>query len=229
MSLTGEPHSPAVPALDYSLSAHDLEKTFDRKPVLKGVNLAVAHGESLVITGRNGVGKSTLLRMLAGLSQPTGGRVEVRAAGSLLKGDARRAAVGYVAPDLRPYDELTARENLEIMARIRGVRLTAGAAGSLLERMGLTGDFDVPAGTLSTGQRQRLKMALALLGLPPILLLDEPGSNLDEEGRRTVAGFIEEARRRGPVIIATNDPEEIRFGERRLHLEPVDGPGARRP
>lgn len=218
-----------MPTLDYSLSAHDLSKTFDRKPVLKGLNLAVGPGESLVITGKNGVGKSTLLRILAGLAQPTGGRVEIRAAGSLLSGDARRAAVGYLAPDLRPYDELTPRENVEILSRIRGVRHTPREAGAFLERMGLQEGVDEPAGTLSTGQRQRLKMALALLGLPPILLLDEPGSNLDEEGRGIVARFIEEARGRGPVILATNDPEEIRFGDRRLHLEPVDEPGARRP
>jgi heme exporter protein A len=180
----------------------------------------VATGQVLVITGRNGSGKSTLLRLIAGLSRPNSGTVELLNGSEPLNEAARRRLTGYLAPDLSPYEELTPTENLEVMARIRGHSGDARAlATDLLDSVGLRVNRSIPAGKLSTGQRQRVKMALALLSSPRLLLLDEPGSNLDQEGRAAVERFVHEAKERGPVVIATNDPEEIGLGEHRFHLE----------
>jgi heme exporter protein A len=208
-----------VPAV--TLKVFDLAKTYDRIPIFENLSFEVTTGHVLVVTGRNGSGKSTLLRLLAGLARPTRGSVELHEGDRLLQERERRGITGYLAPDLSPYEELSAEENLYIMGRIRGLNGDPGArASELLDLVGLS-RRDVQSATLSTGQRQRLKMGLALLGSPRLLLLDEPGSNLDEEGREALERFIRAARDRGPVVIATNDPEEIRFGEDRLHLERV--------
>lgn len=187
----------------------------------------MSSGQVLTVTGPNGAGKSTLLRLLAGLARPTAGRVEMWIDGRPLEAAARRGVVGYLAPDLSPYDELSALENLEIIGRIRGFPGETARAGEILDRVGLAARA-VPAGTLSTGQKQRLKLGLALVGRPRVLLLDEPGSNLDDEGRVMLDRVIEAARKNGPIVIATNDPEEFRFGEHRLHLDPVGGANLRR-
>jgi heme exporter protein A len=205
------------------LSATDLSRRFDRRPVLAGTSFTVTAGECLVVTGANGAGKSTLLRIVAGLLSPTGGGVELEVAGAIVRPADRPRSLGYMAPDLHPWSELSARENLLSLARIRGVKHLAAGALDDLEGMGLPRKLhDAPAGTLSTGQRQRLKLAMALLGAPPLLLLDEPGSNLDAEGRAVVARVIGRARGRGAVLLATNDPDEAALAERRLEL-PVLG------
>jgi ABC-type multidrug transport system ATPase subunit len=210
------------------LKISDLAKTWDRRPVFEDLGFEVRSGQALTVTGPNGAGKSTLLRLLAGLARPSAGRIEMWIDGRLLDAAGRRGAVGYVAPDVSPYDELSALENLELIGRIRGIPAEAARAGEILDRVGLAARA-APAGTLSTGQKQRLKVGLALLGRPRALLLDEPGSNLDGGGRAMLDRVIEEAMRHGPVIIATNDPEEFRFGEHRLHLDPVGGANPRHP
>lgn len=180
-------------------------------------------GEVLIVTGPNGAGKSTMLKILAGLLRPTRGEIEFELDGRPVRGADRLGRVGYLAPDINPWGELTSLENLEMLARIKGAPLPAGAAGARLEGLGLPRRVHrSPAGTLSTGQRQRLKMSMALLGDPALLLLDEPGSNLDAMGREMVTAVVERGRRTGAVIIATNDPDEVRLGEKRLELQIVD-------
>jgi heme ABC exporter ATP-binding subunit CcmA len=199
--------------------ARDLTKAYDNQAVFSNLSFEVGPGEIVVVAGRNGSGKSTLLRLLAGLIQPTGGRVEAVLDGRPLERQQWQKVVGYLAPEASPYLELTPLENLEVMARIRGAGDARMLAQSLLDRVALEVDRQAPAATLSTGQRQRLKLALALLGPPRILLLDEPTSNLDADGRKLVANLIEDSRKQGPVVIATNDPEDLKLGERRLDLD----------
>jgi heme exporter protein A len=205
------------------LSASDLSRQFDRRPVLAGTTFEVSGGECLAVTGSNGAGKSTLLRIVAGLLSPTGGTVRLEVDGAVVRAADRPRSIGYMAPDLQPWSELSARENLHSLARIRGVKHLAAGALDDLEAMGLPRKLHgAPAGTLSTGQRQRLKLAMATLGAPPLLLLDEPGSNLDADGRAVVARVVRNARERGAVLLATNDPDEAALAERCLEL-PVLG------
>lgn len=206
-----------------SLVVRSLDRHFDRRKVLTGASFELHGGEALIVTGPNGAGKSTLLRVLAGLLRPTRGEIDFQVDGQPVRGADRLGRIGYLAPDINPWGELTALENLEMLARIKGVALAKGGAQHRLDDLGLPRRVHrSPAGTLSTGQRQRLKMSMALLGDPALLLLDEPGSNLDAKGREMVAEVVRRGRDLGAVIIATNDPDEVLLGEKRLELQIVD-------
>ena len=145
---------------------------------LAPTDLELAGGETIALVGANGAGKSTLLAILAGALEPTSGHVE---------GDAR---VGWVPQRPAHYARLSARENLELFAKLEGVSAAA------VER--LLGRFDLPAdrasGDLSIGNRQRLNVALSLLGEPNVLLLDEPTASLDPATERE--DYPSNARRR---------------------------------
>jgi ABC-type multidrug transport system ATPase subunit len=164
----------------------------------------------VAVAGRNGSGKTTLLKILAGLLRPDSGSVEVRREGSLLSGDSRRHALGWAGPDLAFYDELTPRENLAFFRRAAGYGSAAGETDRRLAAVGLAAEaFDKPTGALSTGMRQRLRLAFACLFDPPLLLLDEPMVGLDAAGRELVAGLIASHRRAGAVLLASNDERDF--------------------
>jgi len=182
----------------------DLVRSFGRLPVLEGVTGEVRDGEAMLVTGRNGSGKSTLLKCLAGLLAPDAGQIEHHEAGRALEPWARRLAIGYVAPDLAFYEELTVWENLHFFARMR--RVPTERIAELLERVDLTPRR--AAGALSSGMLQRLRWAWALLHSPRVLLLDEPFQNLDEPGRRTTRDLIEEHLENGGVAVVAN-PREL--------------------
>lgn len=200
------------------VSIENLQRSFGERRVLKGVTARVAGGDRVLVRGPNGSGKSTLLKILVGLLSPTGGRVVYRKEGRELDIAGRRAAVGYLAPDLVLYDELTPLENLDFFSRVR--ELPGGAPNrALLDRVGLGKRVADPLGTLSTGLKQRMKVAFALQNEPSFLFLDEPGSNLDDAGRDLIRQVIED-RDGGEriVFIATNDPAEFGYGTTSIEL-----------
>jgi heme exporter protein A len=177
----------------------------------------------LIVSGANGSGKSTLLRIIAGLLTPTSGCVEVNVYGSLLDRASSRRYFGYVAPDLVLYRELTGAENLQFFAELHGIRLDRGALIDLLTRVGLRGRGRDLVGTYSSGMRQRLKYAFALLHDPPILLLDEPTANLDVDGVEIVERIVSAQQKRdggGLTVVATNEPRELTWSSMRIHLDP---------
>jgi heme exporter protein A len=171
---------------------------------LRGVGGSVAAGELLLVHGPNGSGKSTLLRCLAGLLAPEAGTIDYRDEGSEpLTIAERRRRIGWIAPDLELYGDLTVGENLDLFARLR--HCTPNWGHEILERLRL------PAGrstaTLSSGMRQRLRWAWALLHRPRLLLLDEPFQNLDgpgeEEARRLLAEHLAAG---GLAVVANPSP-----------------------
>lgn len=196
----------------------DLTKSYRYRPVFSGLWVALQSGETLAITGPNGSGKSTLLRIVCGLIPPTRGQVRLWVEGRPVERAERRRYLGLVAPDLALYEELTALENLEFFARVRGLRREPDFLRQRLSEVGLQGRGRDLVGTFSSGMKQRLKLAQALLHDPPVLLLDEPGSNLDEAGRALVAQVIAAQRQRGITLLATNDPQEVAYGDRLLRL-----------
>ncbi len=200
------------------LQLENLSKRFGSRPVLRNVCAQVEHGETLVVTGANGSGKSTLLTIIAGLLRPDEGRIRMVEDGREITPDERRRAVGLVAPDLTLYPELTALENLEFFARVRGLRNDPQAHESLLERLGLAGRGRDLVGTFSSGMRVRLKYAVAIQSEPRVLLLDEPTAMLDTGGVEVVEQVIAEQRRRGLLVLATNDPQETRHADLLLSL-----------
>lgn len=182
------------------------------------INAEIKAGSVLAITGRNGSGKSTLLRLIAGLARATSGEVVVETKGEALSGAARRAAIGLVSPDLCLYDELTALENLAFFAKSRGLRQSDKELRKLIGRVELTSRENEPLAAYSSGMKQRMKYAFALLHKPPILLLDEPTANLDERGIELVDGIIREHKKEGVLVLATNDKKEAEYGDQVINL-----------
>jgi ABC-2 type transport system ATP-binding protein len=185
-------------AVEPFLRARGVARRFGAQVALEAADLDVSGGQTLALIGPNGAGKSTLLSLLAGALEPSAGGVE-RANG---------VRVGWVPQRPAFYDRLTARENLELFARLEGADDPARVAGLLLVRFDVPADR--PAHTLSVGNRQRLNVALALLGDPRVLLLDEPTASLDPGQRRrlweTVTALRDEG---GAVVFATQNLEEV--------------------
>jgi ABC-type multidrug transport system ATPase subunit len=185
---------------------------------LAPVSFSCAGPGLTAITGPNGSGKSTLLRVLAGLLRPAAGATQMREGGTSYTGAARRHVTGWCSPELQFYVELSVRENLAFAAESLG--LAPSAAEAAAREIGLEARLDDRAGALSSGLRQRLRIAFALLGNPALLLLDEPGSHLDDEGRRTLAEVLRRRGRTARVLFATNDPGEWNLAAERIPLGP---------
>jgi heme exporter protein A len=201
-----------------SLRVEQVAKRFGGRTIFQGVQAEVREGEVLVVTGPNGSGKSTLLGILAGLIRPSRGRALWLEDDKELGPEFRRHNLGWVAPDMALYQELTARENLRFFTRVRGLSGAEAEIEPLLEQVGLGRRADDVVRTYSSGMRQRLKYAFALLGAPRALLLDEPTANLDADGVAMVDAVIHAQRERGLLVLATNEARETEYGTRCLRL-----------
>lgn len=201
------------------LTAEGIGKKFNRRPVFREVSFAVEPGEVFGITGRNGSGKSTLLRILGGLMTPSAGTLTYRMNGEDLDPELLYRHLGYVAPYLTLYEEFSAEENIALYARIRGLSISRAETLALLERVDLPTDRRDPIRAFSSGMKQRMKLIFGILHRPPLLLLDEPISNLDSSGMEIVYDIVREFRGHGSVIIATNDAEDIAQCDRTLTVE----------
>jgi heme exporter protein A len=202
--------APAEPAI--LLRWTTLTRRFGSRVLFRDLSGEARRGRALAVTGPNGSGKSTLLRILAGLARPSAGRVEWATGGGEL-----RHVLGYASPDLQLYRELTARENLDFFGRL--LDRDPGQTSRRLSEVGLRErDHDKLVALFSSGMLQRLRLAFALLADPAILLLDEPGSNLDDEGRTLVDEVVGRQRERGTVLIATNDPREAALADETVAL-----------
>lgn len=201
------------------IKLENLTRSFAERSVLKDLNATIRSGERCVVRGPNGSGKTTLLKILAGVLTPSEGRIRVT------EDDAERDALwlrrwtGFLGPDLYLYDELSTAENLAFFAQVRGLPRDPDREKGLLEQVRLDQRADDPIRTLSTGLRQRAKLAFAIQAQPRILLLDEPSSNLDPEGRQLVKSVVDAVADTDRVVfIATNDPEEREWGTTRLDV-----------
>jgi len=194
-------------------------KRFGNRTVLTQLSGALEPGRVVVVAGPNGSGKSTLLNILAGVLRPSRGTVVYRSGSAELPRGSWFERLGVAAPDMAVYEELTALENLAFFARVRGLRARADEHAALLEELGLAArEHRRAVGTFSSGMKQRVKLAQAVLHRPAVLLLDEPSSNLDEAGHRVVAALVERFRARAAVAVASNDPREIAWGDARIDL-----------
>jgi heme exporter protein A len=198
-----------------SLRFEDVRRDFGRLQVLRGVSATVERGQVLLVHGANGSGKSTLLRCLAGLLKPRAGRIELREDDAVLDAEGRRRRAGYAAPDLALYDELSASENLRLFARLRGVAPERG--DELLDTLGVPGGRGF--GLLSSGMRQRVRLAFALLHRPRLLLLDEPFQNLDRDAEAAVRALLQRHLADGLAVIASPSPSDLDLpGHALVHL-----------
>jgi heme exporter protein A len=201
-----------------SLQAKELGKWFGKRKIFDRVNLSLEEKGSLVVTGRNGSGKTTLLKILCGLIRPTKGEVLIESGERALTREESRNLFGLVMPDLELYGELTALENLLFLSRIRGMNSSRDELEKKLGQVGLGGREHDLAFSFSSGMKQRLKYALALLFEPEVLLLDEPTANLDEEGISLVDRIVSQQKERGILVLATNEKSDLRYGDKVIQL-----------
>jgi heme exporter protein A len=202
------------------LVADGLGKRFGRRVLFRNLSFGLRGGQTLAVTGANGAGKSTLLRILAGVMRPTKGTVVLTWKGRPVAGEEHPLRTGLVAPYLNVYDGFSARENLQFLARARQLPAASQRMEAVLEMVSLTARADDLVGTYSSGMKQRVKYAAALLAEPWLLLLDEPSANLDAEGLEMVERVIVYQRDAGRLlVIATNIAAEAERGDTVIRIE----------
>jgi len=195
-----------------SITASEVSKEFDRRLIFKDISFSLSSPASLSITGKNGAGKSTLSKIIAGVLSPTHGTVTYSDHEKQMGIEEFKHQIGFVSPYLNLYDEFTALENLQILSRIRMAAQENGERiAELLRSVGLWNRRNDLVGTFSSGMKQRLKYAFALLHAPALLILDEPTSNLDAEGIEMVQHIVLQQKKENILIIATNNDEEARW------------------
>jgi heme exporter protein A len=205
--------------VNMNLNAQSIEKYFGEKLIFKGINFNLHRGQSLAITGPNGSGKTTLMRILCGLIRPSAGKITYEIAGERVTVNHIYRYTGLVGPYLELYEELTAIENLSFFAKMRNLKEPHAIIMDLIERVGLIGRENDPVKNYSSGMRQRLKYAFALLHQPQFLLLDEPTSNLDAEGTSIVYDIMKEQKENKILIVATNDQSDLKYGDYQIAVD----------
>lgn len=193
----------------YSTEAVDLNKTFGRRLIFDGINFQFNRNGTYGISGPNGSGKSTLVKIIAGLISPTKGKIVHTVDGDEIIPEKLHNHIGFVSPYIVLYEEFSAWENLEHFSRIRGVEFDKEFTRELLEKFLLYPRRNDLVKTFSSGMKQRMKFIFALIHHPEILILDEPTSNLDDEGKKSVYEVIDDQSKKSIVIIASNDKADL--------------------
>ncbi|HEX9098692.1 MAG TPA: ATP-binding cassette domain-containing protein [Candidatus Dormibacteraeota bacterium] len=188
---------------DAAVVVERLEKTLGKNKVLRGISLTAEPGEIFGLLGPNGAGKTTTLRIICTLLSPDSGRVEVLGFDTRTAPQEVRRRVGVVTAEIGVYPRLSARENITYFAMLSGV--SAGdmkrRVDAVIERLDIGSFADQRAESLSSGQKQKLAIARAIVHDPQVLMFDEPTSNLDVLASREVREFMVESKGRGKCVI----------------------------
>lgn len=190
------------------LEVRGLGKRYGDRWLFRNLSFRLGQGDALIVLGRNGAGKSTLLKAIAGLLVPSEGKVVADVPDT-------RTGLSLSALEMSLYPALTLREHLRLASDLRGC---PAREDELLARVGLTHAAHLAASKISTGMKARLKLALAIQSEPAILILDEPGAGMDEAGKELVQTICAEQKRRGVLVLATNDLREKELGTLELEL-----------
>jgi heme exporter protein A len=204
-----------------AIALHDVSKRYGRHWALARLTYSLPPGRSLLLTGHNGSGKTTLLRLVATALSPTAGRVEVLGRNAVDDRDAVRHEVALLSHASFLYEDLTAHQNLTVLARLLGHPSAADAASALLTRVGLTQRTHSPVRQFSAGMRKRVAIARLLMKQPTLALLDEPFGELDPSGIQAMETIIRELQSSGvTIVLATHLIEQgLSLCEERLHLQ----------
>ncbi len=212
----------------------DVVKKFGNFKALDGINLSIEKGESVALLGPNGAGKTTIVKLISGLLKPTKGEVKVFGEIPWKNYEVRRM-MGIVSHNTFLYDDLTAYENLQFYCKLYDA--DESKIDELLEFFGLKGRKHDLVRNFSRGMKQRLSIARAILHDPPLLILDEPTTGLDIEGRKELMEYVAKVGRKKTIIFTTHNVKEaeeicdkvaiicngrlIHFGEIESDLEKV--------
>ncbi|HQY99955.1 MAG TPA: ABC transporter ATP-binding protein [Propionicimonas sp.] len=205
------------------LKVTNLKKAFGPVVIVDGFNLEVAAGEAVALTGRNGAGKSTVLRCLIGADRPDDGTIEVNGVPVRETDPQIRRDVATVIDDLDFFPDLSVVEHLDLLARAHGIPDADDAVDEVLHEVQLVPQSGQLPGTLSSGQRRRLALATAFIRPRKLLILDEPEQRLDTEGVAWLAARLVAERQRGlAIVMASHEPSlveqvatrVVRLGER---------------
>jgi len=207
----------------------DLVKTYDRNvtPVINGVNLSVGKGEMIILRGRSGCGKTTLLNLIAGLDRPNSGKISIddTEITSMTENELakfRLLNVGFIFQDYNLIADLTILENVAIPLKLGGVK-DLDRARKLLEIFDIEKLAEEDANTVSGGEAQRAAIARAMANNPKVLLADEPTGNLDEENEVNVMEYFKEIQQKfdTTIVIATHNTALSAYGNRTIHFESI--------
>ncbi|MDT3694951.1 MAG: ABC transporter ATP-binding protein [Ignavibacterium sp.] len=205
--------------INYSLEAQQLNKSFGRRLIFNDLNFKFDKAGVYGISGPNGSGKSTLVKIIAGIISASKGKIIHLLNGKILAEEDLHNHIGFVSPYLVLYEEFSTLENLKIFADIRGIVFNKERVDYLLDKFLLYKRKDDLLKTYSSGMKQRAKFIFALMHSPQLLVLDEPTSNLDEEGKSSVYEIVKEESKTNIVIIASNERNDLELCSEILLLE----------
>lgn len=207
-----------------NLKCSNLSKNYNSKLIFKNLSFEISSPRTIAITGSNGSGKSTLIKILANLIKPSSGSFEFSVSEKIIPSENIYKFTGLIAPYLSLYDELTGYENLLLFYNLKtGInKPTAGKneiINSYFEKLDLTKAKNELVKNYSSGMKQRLKFAFAIMNNPTVLLLDEPTSNLDSKGVSVFFEIINSLKNEKLIIIATNDDNEKSICDSNINIE----------
>jgi heme exporter protein A len=204
---------------NYSLEVTQLTKYFGRRLIFNNLNFKFVDNGIYGISGPNGSGKSTLVKILAGIIGSNKGKVKHSINDKEIIEEKIHNHIGFVSPYLILYEEFSAEENLMMFAKIRGVEYNKQRIDHLFEKFLLYKRKDDFVKTYSSGMKQRLKFIFALMHSPQLIILDEPTSNLDDEGKNSVYEIVREEGKKNIVLIASNEKNDLELCSETIFLE----------
>jgi len=203
------------------LSSENLACIRGERLIFSGIEFALDAGEVLVVTGANGSGKTSLLRIVCGLLEAAAGEIRWNGLSARALGDDFFAQLAYLGHQNGLKDDLSATENMQVWAGVSGITVARAAVRQALARMGLAGREDLPVRWLSQGQKRRAAIARLLVAERPLWVLDEPFAGLDRASTVTVEALLQEHLADGGMAILTThqDLGAVAASVRRLELD----------
>ncbi len=204
---------------NYSVEATGLNKSFGRRLIFNDLEFKFNKAGVYGVSGPNGSGKSTLVKIIAGIIAPSKGKIIHNLDNKLIAEEQLHNYIGFVSPYLVLYEEFSTYENLNLFAEIRGVKFDKERIDYLLNKFLLFKRKEDLLKTYSSGMKQRVKFIFALMHSPLLIILDEPTSNLDDEGKNSVYELVKEEGEKNIVLIASNEKSDIELCGDIVYLE----------
>lgn len=204
---------------NYSVEAVDLNKSFGRRLIFNDLQFKFDKAGVYGISGPNGSGKSTLVKIIAGIIGASKGKIIHKLSEKEIIEEDLHDHIGFVSPYLVLYEEFSTYENLKLFAEIRGISFNKERIDYLLNKFLLFKRKDDLLKTYSSGMKQRVKYIFALMHSPQLLILDEPTSNLDDEGKNSVYELVREEGQKNIVLIASNEKHDLELCTEIVYLE----------